>query len=479
MNTHYPIVLIPDKLRSISSASPPLPPYPIKPEEPTLKEPICPTKPSEPASLASSWGCGFVIIAIFVLGLLLLGSSDLARAMFRDMAFPYGLIFLAAPFFAIYVIYIQNKTANHRQADYEIKLEKYENELKKYHYNKTHYKSKYEKELLDYESDSFPKYLAELKKYQIKTKDHFSKQHILAYRKTLVKEFFRNSLRPVQIETNYLKGVSEDYFFEFLKTKSSNFIRGFSIVENMENYRIYAPDIVYYDYSIGILIDIEIDEPYLGSDGTPIHYIGSDDKRNEFFRRNGWIVIRFAEEQIVKHPENCYAFIRDLIEKIETAKMDLDYNLIKPVPHWSKEMAHKMAFARIRHKYLSSYFIGNMEQEILDSKLKIKSFSIKEYAAMKGFTSISSTIQKNEKGYFVILANSRDVRENLYFSIDATFSLNVGDKALIIFQGPYRVWTYKTSNGKEAFEIIKDDNHNTSNLEKPKKFLPEDDVLPF
>ena len=66
MEYHFPLIILPDSLAKISSASPPLP-IVVEPTKPTLKEPKQPVKPYEPNSFAQVWGCGLLTIGIFML----------------------------------------------------------------------------------------------------------------------------------------------------------------------------------------------------------------------------------------------------------------------------------------------------------------------------------------------------------------------------------------------------------------------------
>jgi len=80
----------------------------------------------------------------------------------------------------------------------------------------------------------------------------------------------------------------------------------------------YEPDIVLWMFANDslVLIDIEIDEPYCGYEKRPTHFQGIDIERNIDFLNRGWIVIRFAEEQIIKKPENCCYIIANLLSEI-------------------------------------------------------------------------------------------------------------------------------------------------------------------
>lgn len=70
----------------------------------------------------------------------------------------------------------------------------------------------------------------------------------------------------------------------------------------------------------GICIDIEIDEKY-SSNGNLIHYEYSshDEARNQFFLDHRWLVIRFAEKQILDDIEGCAATVLRTVIKYDPA----------------------------------------------------------------------------------------------------------------------------------------------------------------
>jgi very-short-patch-repair endonuclease len=109
---------------------------------------------------------------------------------------------------------------------------------------------------------------------------------------------------------------------------------------------------------LGVWIDVEIDEPYDYKTNKPTHCI-SDDRdrnRNAFFLNNNWIVIRFAEEQVVRFPESCckeIALVIASVTKLNVYSKSLEtFASLKPLPMWTHSSAKKMAKANYRDKYL-------------------------------------------------------------------------------------------------------------------------------
>ena len=163
---------------------------------------------------------------------------------------------------------------------------------------------------------------------------------------------------------NKRKGMSESYFYSYLKSYFPNniYIDKALLKEGYSEEYYYYPDFVYYDSDWNIYIDIEIDEPYDKQYRKPRHYIGfsKEQVRNNFFLENNWIVIRFSEEQVVKFPNSCCKKIAEIISKFnplifteELKSIELkSIDSLKEMPRWSSEDAKKMAENHYREKYL-------------------------------------------------------------------------------------------------------------------------------
>jgi hypothetical protein len=154
------------------------------------------------------------------------------------------------------------------------------------------------------------------------------------------------------------KGYKEDDFYTELK-------RHFTDIEISNNFhmvipnftRPYEPDIVLFDKSKNLYIDIEIDEPYDGFYRYPTHNYRAedgfkqDDIRDLFFTESGWIVIRFTEKQIHKYSNKCIDFIVNVINSIHGD----DFNS-KPKceiePQWNENQSIQWQLNHYREKYL-------------------------------------------------------------------------------------------------------------------------------
>jgi hypothetical protein len=164
---------------------------------------------------------------------------------------------------------------------------------------------------------------------------------------------------PIDCKADIRKGITEDNFKKYL----ANF---FNIPNNDNNYQITINSTTFYpDITLKakirdrtIYFDIEIDEPYTYDDGPnwkvkPIHFIGSDDYRNDRFSQAGWIIIRFAEQQIVNNPLECCSFIRQVIRHLKSGGVfELPNNFNPSVKRWSDQEALQMALSNHRASYL-------------------------------------------------------------------------------------------------------------------------------
>lgn len=128
-----------------------------------------------------------------------------------------------------------------------------------------------------------------------------------------------------------------------------------------EGCRPYELDIAIIDMeNPSIRIDIEIDEPYTAITNTPIHYIGcGDDMRDMQLNNLGWIVVRFSEEQIYTAPQDCIAYIAQLIHCLSPDKT-FPYDLLSGqqpdcYKRWTKIEAEVMASKKKRETYLPEF----------------------------------------------------------------------------------------------------------------------------
>ena len=157
-------------------------------------------------------------------------------------------------------------------------------------------------------------------------------------------------------KTEAQKGVSEAYFFTYLQ-------RYFADCELNSDYFALNDAIGYTtDFSLivpgGYAIDIEIDEPYEGKSKAP-HHCQDNDKdrnRNNYLLQQGWIVIRFSEYQVVRHPESCCCLIALVLSKLgcdrylEPLK---DFANLPTDRAWTSSSVKGMVARKYRESYLA------------------------------------------------------------------------------------------------------------------------------
>lgn len=121
--------------------------------------------------------------------------------------------------------------------------------------------------------------------------------------------------------------------------------------------RPYEPDIVLFDKSRNLYIDVEIDEPYDGFYRFPTHCIKfeetdkKDDIRDLFFVESGWIVIRFTEKQVHLQPQECINHIRNVLNSISSESFDKAAKC-NIESQWDENQSIQWQKAHYREKYL-------------------------------------------------------------------------------------------------------------------------------
>jgi hypothetical protein len=132
-----------------------------------------------------------------------------------------------------------------------------------------------------------------------------------------------SSLKLPRIGRSNQKGYKENDFFNQLKQNIVDIGVANDVHMVIPNFnKPYEPDIIMFDKSLNLYIDIEIDEPYDGYYRYPTHYINPEDEvkqdnvRDLFFNESGWIVIRFTEKQVHCQTTECIDHIKNVLNSI-------------------------------------------------------------------------------------------------------------------------------------------------------------------
>jgi len=233
--------------------------------------------------------------------------------------------------------------------------------------------------------DDMADYKTKLREYEVKlAKSGIEKidynvmnQKRLELMRTCVND---NSIVELMDFDNPKKGVAENFFYNYLIKWFGEAIHTDKVIDvflgdGVSSNKAYVPDYWFIHPKNGLKIDIEIDEPYYRMQsnlisvfvkkfGTiapdiyikPIHYNGSDDKRNEYFIENNCIVIRFSEEQIIRSPDSCCKIIAELIYVLTGdlygEQFIFETKDIINIKQWSYTDALEMAQNNYRENYL-------------------------------------------------------------------------------------------------------------------------------
>ncbi|MBK0401791.1 hypothetical protein I5M27_02270 [Adhaeribacter sp. BT258] len=203
-----------------------------------------------------------------------------------------------------------------------------------------------------------------------------------------------SSLKLPRTGRSNQKGYKEIDFFKQLKQNMVDI----EIVNNVHmvipNFnKPYEPDIVLFNKSLNLYIDIEIDEPYDGYYRYPTHYINpenevkQDNIRDLFFTESGWVVLRFTEKQVHCQADECIGFIRNVLNSIYNRPFS---NIVKcqQENQWDYNQCIQWQKSFYREKYLG---IDRFQKQYSNKEIEIDS---------KENESIEDLIQRTKKFNF-------------------------------------------------------------------------------
>ncbi len=205
-------------------------------------------------------------------------------------------------------------------------------------------------------------YTERLDIYRSKKQEHDRQQQlrqtperIAAYQTQAILSALTQTIPHDGNNSNAQIGQSEKAFGKVLYRYFGNLIQT-RLTLSIPNFpHPYSPDFAYIDQQKNLFIDIEIDEPYTGNPPKAIHYIGKDTRRDEFFLDRGWIIVRFAEQQVVEQPDSCCKVIAELVSDLlnlpPTTSSFSKITPITPVKQWTEDEANAMAKNRFRERY--------------------------------------------------------------------------------------------------------------------------------
>ena len=210
----------------------------------------------------------------------------------------------------------------------------------------------------DYQ-EKYQLYLQQKAEYEQKMKEFNSPGSILSFYAEQIKTWKQNRSVPKMEDCSGdepKKGYAESFFEEYLEGL-------FTTMQVYINQRIpltssgyYYPDFVL--TADDLFIDIEIDEPYVAETKKPIHYLldgglSIDHERDQTLASKGYEIIRFAEEQVLLHPNDCIRFIDSFIKSIKKGERIPKIPSGIEVKRWTKDEATEYAKRDFRLSYTS------------------------------------------------------------------------------------------------------------------------------
>lgn len=213
-------------------------------------------------------------------------------------------------------------------------------------------------------------YETDLKRHYAKVKNEFNSTQVATWRKEKIKNHLITAERFTSSSKATPKGKAEEYFHNHLIDFFGR-SKIFTDVEVGRFDRPYIPDFVYHDSDNNVFVDIEIDEPYALKTREPIHFIGKDDERNNYFISRKWLVVRFSEEQIIRYPERCCKVIYQTLEEINLhdpeIKRRFDYTSELPkFKKWSKDESLDLIENNYRDFILDDVYFSNFQKQTVN-----------------------------------------------------------------------------------------------------------------
>lgn len=327
---------------SISGPRPPL-----EPKEP---KPVDTTPPSKYPNLAENLKYSSFCLLAFGVSLLLCFWVYNPFVFFLLVSFSIGsIVFLCKSYNSL----IESKTYKERLSSHQKTIEEYNVAYEKY------------KEMRE-------KYIEERQSYDELAQSLKNQEDIMAYRLNQRLMFLKSVKSKERHRWFYdlgkykspKVGRAEILFREYINQKKANniipsdfdfFFDASVEVSSFKSLRVsfFYPDLLVLTPR-GLMIDVEIDEPYSADSKKPIHAIHSLDNndfgRNQYFTKNNCNVIRFTERQIIRYPEIC---LRIILQFDDFASIPSD--MILPDDFKEKSWTDKDAELMAKNDYRNTY----------------------------------------------------------------------------------------------------------------------------
>lgn len=214
----------------------------------------------------------------------------------------------------------------------------------------------YEQEMHDYQG-LLEEWKKREKQHKLQMAASQKPEKIKQYRYQIIKDIIIKTVPPegriVSTKSQWL----ESNFYKNLQLIFPDKIYSNLILQKAQSYQPYCIKISYFDKLTNLRIDIAIDKPYHYETGEPKNYevLVQENERHQLFLDKGWIVIRFAEEQVVCWPQSCCRVIAEVINQIIGTPIPEELATVEtllPIQQWNEFEARQMAQERYRDNYL-------------------------------------------------------------------------------------------------------------------------------
>lgn len=309
-------------------------------------KPVPPTKPEKRTPSGSKGGCLVLGLMLLVIYISFLVASEISES------FGVGIVVAlieAAIGWAIYKNHFGNtQERKDIEEEYAAAMRRYDEDYRKY------------TELLSEYEDS------------VSGDTDIRREYILKNLKKFIDGYESPEYCYMPYPENIQRGPAEDFLKKYISENSTEFeiLEDTMVPLNDTDYislskeDCFFPDITLRHIKSGLMVDVEIDEPYEASTGKAIHYgtkngSGSihsiDYSRNAAFVDRNWLVVRFTEREAFTDPKICTACLCLVCSSISaghTVEVALKDGFEEE--KWTKEEAVEMAKANFRKTYIPS-----------------------------------------------------------------------------------------------------------------------------
>ena len=177
--------------------------------------------------------------------------------------------------------------------------------------------NKYEQGVRDYN-----RHLAEWRERELQHKRQIAEsqkpEKVKQYRYKIIQDILLKTVSADGRNTSIKSEWVDSEFYKHLQQLYPQKIYNNLTIQNPNSYQRYCIPIAYFDKIINLHIDIEVDISYYDENGKSSNWeaVAKENQRHQIILQKGWIVIRFAEEQVVSSPQSCCKVIAEVINQV-------------------------------------------------------------------------------------------------------------------------------------------------------------------